>query len=377
MDSRPSTMLRTCFRGNDKGEHGNDRGEHENDSGIKDMKMKTDIKNLTMQELESAITSGGWPRYRVGQIASWVYQKGCAKLKEMNNIPKELIESLEKEYYIGHIELSKRLKSYDKTEKFVFRLHDGEFIESVLIRSKKRKTICISTQVGCKFACSFCASGLKGFIRNLTTSEILSQILYLRNNLKHEITNYVFMGMGEPLDNYDNLIKAILIMNEPKMLKIGARRITISTSGIAPAIKKLKTLNLQINLSISLHAGNDSLRNKLMPINKKYPLKELISVCKGFLETGGRKITLEYTLLKGINDTDNDVDELSIIANKLNAKVNLVPFSVSPGLKFSPTLMKRISTFNKRLFRNKVDATIRDSKGADIKAACGQLAGNS
>ncbi len=336
---------------------------------------KRDIKNLILEELKKAIVEMQEPGYRANQIFSWLYRTGVRDFDEMENIPRALKDKLGESYYISTLELSQHLKSTDGTEKFLFRLSDGNFIESVLIYAKNRKTICLSTQVGCKFACSFCASGLRGFIRNLTPAEIIDQILFLQHNLKHKITNYVLMGMGEALDNYENVSKAIMIMNDPEGMSIGARRITISTCGIIPGMKKLEGLGLQVNLSISLHATNNNLRDELMPINKRYPLEKLIKACEDFVNATGRMITIEYILIKDKNDSLEDADKLAAIAKKLKAKVNLVPYSTIPGLNFQAAGRKDMNIFMNRLIKRGVNATLRESKGKDIRAACGQLAG--
>ncbi|MFA4992320.1 MAG: 23S rRNA (adenine(2503)-C(2))-methyltransferase RlmN, partial [Candidatus Omnitrophota bacterium] len=247
----------------------------------------------------------------------------------------------------------------------------------VLIPSGRRRTACLSTQVGCKYNCSFCASGKMGFKRNLAVSEILGQILFLQRELGHEITNFVFMGMGEPFDNYENVSKAISVMNSPKAMGIAARRITISTSGVIPGIKKLRELGLQVNLSVSLHASNNALRDKLMPINKKYPLEELVKACEGYISGGGRMITLEYILIKGVNDSKKDADGLASIARRLRAKINLISFSPVLGSGFKPPLKKDVEIFKEILDNRKINVTVRESKGRDIMAACGQLAGKS
>ena len=340
------------------------------------MRDKSDIKDLTLKELERAIAGIGELPYRARQIFSWIYQRGINEFSEIDNIPKKLITKLDQIYDIKSPTPQQHLKSRDKTEKILFELTDGYLIETVMIHTKKRGALCLSTQVGCKFGCSFCASGLGGFKRDLTTSEIIGQILYFRNELKQKITNYVFMGMGEPLDNYENVAKAIMIMNEPKGLAIGARRITVSTCGIIPGIKKLESLGLQINLSISLHAACDGLRNRLMPINKRYPLEKLLKTCEDFKETTGRMITLEYVLIKGINDSTQDIDGLAAIADRLKAKVNLILYSSVPGLNFQIPNPGDIDAVTKRLTEKGVGAILRESKGKDIQAACGQLAGD-
>jgi len=336
---------------------------------------KRDIKNLTLEELEKAIVAMREPRYRANQIFSWLYRRGVCDFDEMDNISRTLRDKLAGSYCISSLEFSEHLKSTDGAEKFLFKLSDGNFIESVLLYTKNRKTICLSTQVGCKFACSFCASGFRGFIRNLTPAEITNQILFLQHNLGHKITNYVLMGMGEPLDNYENVSKAIEIMNDPEGMAIGARRITISTCGIIPGMKKLENLGLQVNLSVSLHATNNSLRDALMPINKRYPLEKLVKACEDFIDTTGRMITIEYILIKGKNDSLEDADKLAAIAKKLKAKVNLVPCSTIPNLNFQSTGRRNINMFMNRLINRGVNATLRESKGKDIQAACGQLAG--
>ena len=336
---------------------------------------KRDIKNLTLEELKKEIVEMQEPSYRARQIFFWLYQRGVPNFDEMSNIPRPLRDKLDQNYNISTLKLSEHLKSTDRAEKFLFQLSDGNFIESVLIYAKNRKTICLSTQVGCKFACSFCASGLRGFIKNLTPAEITNQILFLQHNLKHKITNYVLMGMGEPLDNYENTSKAIMIMNDPEGMGIGARRITISTCGIIPGIRKLEDLELQVNLSVSLHATNNDLRDELIPINRRYPLEKLIKACEDFVDATGRMITLEYVLIKGKNDSLKDADELAKIAKKLKAKVNLVPYSTIPNLNFQSTGRRNTNIFMNRLINRGVNATLRESKGKDIQAACGQLAG--
>ena len=336
---------------------------------------KKDIKDLTLDELTKEIVGIGQRPYRGRQIFSRIYKDGITDIGELSNISKALRDRLKESYYISAITLSEHLKSRDGTEKFLFMLRDSNFIETVLIPSKERKTLCLSTQAGCKFACSFCASGRKGFVRDLTPSEILNQILFLSRRFEHNITNYVFMGMGEPLDNYENVAKAVMIMNDPEGMNIGARRITISTCGIIPGIDKLKELGLQVNLSVSLHAANDRLRDELMPVNKRYPLKELINACEKYLDKTGRLITLEYILIEHKNDSLKDADALAEIAGRLKAKVNLIAASPVSHAGLGPPSQKTVDIFMKRLTGKRITATLRESKGKDIHAACGQLAG--
>jgi len=336
---------------------------------------KNDIKDYTLAELKTALLQMGQPPYRATQIFFWLYQKASRSFDDMDNIPKGLREQLAQSYYIGGLELRERLKSKDRSEKFLFKLKDGNFIESVLIYTQSRKTICLSTQVGCKFACPFCASGQRGFARNLSPSEITGQIMFLQHRLKQRINNYVFMGMGEPLDNFKNVSKAIIIMNTSSGMGIGARRITVSTCGIVPGIEKLKQLKLQVNLSISLHAGNDELRNELVPVNRRYCLDKLIKAGRDFINETGRMITLEYILIKDKNDSQQNADELAQVAKKLKAKVNLILYSAIPSLNWQVPGGRIVKIFMKRLRQRKVNATLRQSKGEDIQAACGQLAG--
>ena len=336
---------------------------------------KQDIKNLTPKELEKLIIDMSQPVYRAKQVFSWLYKKGAENFSAMSNLPDGLIKKLNESYYIGALKLDKHLKSKEGAEKFIFKLSDGNFIESVFIESKYRGTICISTQVGCKFGCCFCASGSMGFIRNLTASEIVSQFLFLRHKYLLKITNCVFMGMGEPLDNYYNTEKAIRIINDPKGIGLGARKITVSTCGIIPGIERLARLGLQVNLSISLHATSDRLRSELMPINKIYSIKKLINACHKYIEQSKRLITIEYILIKDKNDSPKDADALALVAQDLRAKVNLIAYSEIPSLKFKAPSPESIELFIKRLESKGMEATLQRSKGKDIQAACGMLAG--
>lgn len=337
--------------------------------------MKRDIKNFEFSELKKEMAALREPSYRAQQVFYWLYKKGVTAFSGMKNIGGVLKEKLDKNFFVSALDLCEELKARDKTEKFLFRLHDGKFIESVLIHAEKRVTLCISTQVGCRFSCRFCASGLKGFVRNLEPAEMVSQILFVEHNLGKEITNYVFMGMGEPLDNCENLVKAIRIMNDPEGLNIGARRITVSTCGLVPEIKKLKEFKLQINLSVSLHAATDELRNELVPINRKYGLAQLTRACADYAKETGRVITLEYVLLGGKNDSSQDASRLASLAKGLKAKVNVIPYSPLAGLAFKAPSGESIQLFMKTLLERGVNATLRMSKGLDIQAACGQLAG--
>jgi 23S rRNA (adenine2503-C2)-methyltransferase len=336
---------------------------------------KKDIRNLTLEELKAELEAMGERPFRAAQIFDWLYHKGASDFAGFTSLSKDLREKLAAHFTIGNPELEAHLQSKDDTAKFLFKLADGHAIETVLIPAGKRQTVCLSTQAGCKFGCAFCASGLHGFKRNLTPSEITGQALYLVKTLGVGVTNYVFMGMGEPLDNFDNLTRAIRIMNAPDGLGIAARRMTISTAGHIPGIDRLKALDIQVNLSLSLHAVTDRLRSRLMPINQKYPLENLVAASEGYIRSGGRMITLEYVLLRKVNDALDDADGLAGIARRLRAKVNLIAYSPVAGLEFETPSEAEVARFTRWLEERKVNVTLRLSKGQDIFAACGQLAG--
>jgi len=337
--------------------------------------MKKDIRDLTLEELKAELEAMGERPFRAAQVFDWLYHKGASDFAGFTSLSKDLREKLAARFAIGNLDPEAELRSKDGTAKFLFKLADGHGIETVLIPSGKRNTVCLSTQAGCKFGCAFCASGLHGFKRNLTASEITGQAIYLAKTLRVELTNYVFMGMGEPLDNFDNLAKAIRIMNAPEGLGIAARRMTVSTVGHIPGIERLKALDLQVNLSVSLHAVTDRLRSSLMPINKKYPLEKLVAACEDYIRSGGRMITLEYILIRKVNDSLNDADGLAGIARRLRAKVNLIAYSPVPGLAFETPSDGEVARFTRWLEERRVHVTLRLSKGQDIFAACGQLAG--
>jgi 23S rRNA (adenine2503-C2)-methyltransferase len=330
---------------------------------------------LTLEELRSELEAMGEKPFRAAQIFDWLYHKGATDFAEFSSLSRDLREKLAARFTIGRLELEDRLQSRDGTAKFLFRLADDQCVETVVIPAGKRRTACLSTQAGCKFACAFCASGLHGFKRNLAPSEIVGQALHLTKALSLEISSYVFMGMGEPLDNFDNLAKAVRIMNAPEGMGLAARRMTISTAGFIPGIERLGKLDLQVNLSVSLHAVTDTLRNRLMPINRKYPLEKLVAACEAYIRSGGRMITLEYILIRKVNDSLNDADGLAGIARRLRAKVNLIAYSPVAGLGFETPSEAEVARFRRWLEERKVRVTLRLSKGKDILAACGQLAG--
>jgi len=333
-----------------------------------------DIKDLTLKELEQVLLNWKQGSFHARQIFSWLYKKGVTNFDAMSDLPSDLRTRLKESFYILSLKLIKRIKSYDGTEKFLFALKDDNLIEAVIIPAERRITGCISTQVGCKFACRFCASGLLGFKRNLSCGEMLDEALYLKNNAPdNKITHLVFMGIGEPLDNYDHVLRAIRIINSRYSFNIGARRITISTCGIVPGIKRLSAEGLQIELSVSLHAADDKTRSQIMPINKKYPLKALIEACKDYIRKTNRQITFEYVLIKGMNYDLQNAQNLIKILKGLNCKVNLIPCNAIKELKVEPPKKSEILLFRDYLLKSGINVTLRRPRGQDIEAACGQL----
>jgi len=337
--------------------------------------MVEDIKNFTLSELEEKFKALKIQPYRARQVFEWLYKKGAQDFALMTNLPQDVKKHLQQYFIIGKIRLEKIETSTDLTQKFLFRLSDDFLIESVSIPFKSRLTVCLSTQVGCKFSCAFCASGLAGFKRNLSVSEILSQVLAIRKNIPEgRISNVVFMGVGEPLDNYDNLLRAIRIMNAELGIRLGIRKMTISTAGFAPAIERLAQEGLQLELSVSLHAATDEKRNELMPINKRFPLKILLEAVRLYSVATKRKITFEYVLLGGYNTTVEDAQALIKILRGLNARVNLIPYNPTHGrVRFQAPTKLEVLFFKSYISKKGIDVTWRTPRGSDIAAACGQL----
>ena len=321
------------------------------------------------------------PAYRAEQIRQWVYDKGVLDFDAMSNLPADLRTRLTKEWEIRPMEQARVQGSADVTRKFLWRLRDGQFIESVLIPATlgtdgsraSRLTLCVSTQVGCALGCKFCASGLDGLKRNLSTGEILGQILLARNEAGRRIDNLVFMGMGEPLANLPALLPALDVILSPKGLGIGARHVTLSTSGLVPRILELASYPAQIRLAISLHGGDDATREKIMPINKRYPVAELLDACETFVRTRRKMITLEYILIAGVNDALDQVAPLAKLAHRLRAKVNLIPYNHVDGLEWNRPEDATQDAFHEALISHGTLTTLRREKGHDIDAACGQL----
>ncbi len=333
-----------------------------------------DIKNLNLKELETVITSWGFPRFCAGQVFDWVYKKSAVDFSQMSNLPLDLRKRLAENYVLSCLELVKKQQSKDKTEKFLFELADKNFIEAVSIPAKDRVTGCISSQAGCKFACRFCASGQLGLRRNLEVAEIIEQALYLKNySAAKKLTHIVFMGTGEPLDNYDNVLAAIRLINAKDGMGIGARRITISTCGIIPGIEKLAQEKLQIELSVSLHAADNATRDKLMPVNKKYPLEQLLRCCRDYVKKTNRQVTFEYILVKDINSGLPDARRLAIMLAGFDCKVNLIPANPARNLGILAPPAGAVKVFQNALSQSGVKVTLRQARGEDIDAACGQL----
>jgi len=334
-----------------------------------------DVKNiygLTLSELEEYFLSLGSKKFHALQLFLWLYEKRIESYEEVTNIKKEVLEIVSKDFSIDRLKIVDVQEDVDVC-KYLFELYDGEHIEAVLMRHDYGNSICVSSQVGCNMGCKFCESGRRKKVRNLETYEMVLQILMIEKLLGERISHVVVMGIGEPFDNYDNLLKFLEIINHPKGLAIGARHITVSTCGVVPKIKEFSEFPLQINLAISLHAPNNELRNRIMPINKAYPLEELIPALKGYLEKTNRRITFEYILLSGINDTEKCALELSKLVKGINCYINLIPYNETNNLDFKRTNTVQIMRFYDILKKNNVNVTIRREFGGNISAACGQL----
>ncbi len=339
------------------------------------------IKSLTLDELSARFGGLGEKPYRARQVIEWLYRKRVGRFAEMTNLPAPLRERLGAEFDERPLEVVRRTGSHDTTQKFLFRLRDGQMVETVLIPASPslygdtadRRTICISSQVGCAYGCRFCASGLDGWKRNLDAGEIVDQLLRVEGESGERVNNIVFMGMGEPLANYDNLLRAIGIINAPWGPAIGARHITVSTSGLVPRIRDLADQPLQIRLAISLHGATDAVRDQIMPVNRKYPLAELLEACAYFRARKKQKLTFEFILIEGVNDSPEQAAELAKLTKRLDAKVNVIPYNTVEGLPWVRPTERVQDAFMEVLRRGGAVATLRREKGHDIAAACGQL----
>ncbi|MEM8867448.1 MAG: 23S rRNA (adenine(2503)-C(2))-methyltransferase RlmN [Verrucomicrobiota bacterium] len=352
---------------------------------------KPSLFGETLESLTAQSKDAGFPAFRAKQVMDWLYKKRIDSWDAMTNLPKNFREWLDDHFVLYPTRSLLDKRSNDVTQKFLLELEDKSLIETVLIRApqtgvgqeKSRKTVCVSIQVGCAYGCKFCASGLAGFKRNLMAAEVVSQLMHIckmedahTERAKQEIAsfdNIVFMGMGEPLANYDTLVQTVKILNADWGLNFGARRITVSTSGLAPQIMKLAEEGVAVRLAISLHGATNEVRNQIMPINKKYPLEKLIPAAKAFKEKHGRMLTLEFILIEDINDSLDQARELAKIARELHAHVNCIPYNKVEGLEWTRPSIRRQDTFVDHLRKAGVSVTIRREKGHDINAACGQL----
>ncbi len=342
---------------------------------------KRSIHSLFLDEIESFLATLNEKPYRAKQVVDWLYEKRVRSFDEMSDLPQALRERLAGEFAFAELETVRVLGSKDTTRKFLFRLGDGSLIESVLIPASPalygersdRRTICVSTQVGCAYGCKFCASGLDGFSRNLDASEIVQQLLAVEKAAGERIDNVVFMGMGEPLANFSNVVRAIRIINAPWGLEIGARHITVSTSGLAPQIRQLADEPLQSRLAISLHGATDEVRNRIMPVNRKYNLTTLLGACEYYASRKKQRIYFEYILISGVNDSEEQAHLLAGHAKRIGARINLIPYNTVSGLEWSRPSREMQERFLFIVKSHGVVATLRREKGHDIDAACGQL----
>lgn len=335
--------------------------------------MKEDILGLLPEELEDFVISHGHQRFRAKQVYSWLY-KDIESFRDMRNVPKALISILEENFNLGSLKLiDRQISKMDGTQKFLFQLDDGNQIESVFMKYRYGNTVCLSTQAGCKMGCKFCASGLLGLSRNLTPSEILSQVIEISKITGEKISNIVLMGTGEPLDNYVNVSKFLRLIHNPEGYNLSMRSITISTCGLVDRFDQLADDFPQINVAISLHAATDKKRNEIMPINKKFPIASVVQKAREYVSKTGRRISFEYTLVKGFNDEDEDMYALAKLLKNLNCHVNLIPLNEVSQTGLITSGRKRAEECMEILNKRGINATIRRQLGADIDGACGQL----
>ena len=334
--------------------------------------VKKDIKSMTLTEIEFEMKALGQPKFRAAQIFDWLQKRCVTTFDEMTNLSKELRSLLDEGYYIANCEIEDRFDSkLDETVKYLFRLNDGECIESVLMKYEHGWSICISSQVGCRMGCKFCASTIGGLVRSLTASEMLSQIMTAQKDRGIRISNIVMMGIGEPFDNFDNVVRFLDLVGDEKGLNIGMRHISLSTCGRVDGIRRFMELDSQITLSVSLHAPNDRIRNTMMPINKKWNVTELISTCRDYFNRTGRRISFEYALIKGVNDSRECADELIRLLKGLVCHINLIPVNKVKENNYEKS--DRVREFCNYLNQNGMNATVRRTLGSDISASCGQL----
>lgn len=335
---------------------------------------KIDIRSLTAVELTEKICNRGLPKFRASQIYSWLYEKGVRDFSEMTNLPKSLRDSLDAEFEIKNCTIDTKLCSkLDETVKYLFELNPGEYIESVVMKYKYGYTICISSQLGCKMGCSFCASAIGGFQRHLTPSEMLSEIYTAQSDLGVRISHIVLMGTGEPLDNFDNVMRFLELVTDEKGLNISMRHISLSTCGVVPRIYDLAEKRLGLTLSVSLHAPNDAIRSQTMPVNHKWNVEELLTACRYYTKVTSRRISFEYAMIDGFNDTDACASELAKRLRGMLCHINLIPVNTVKEKDYRKSNEDRIRRFSKILEQNGLTVTVRRTLGSDINASCGQL----
>ncbi|GAA0802652.1 23S rRNA (adenine(2503)-C(2))-methyltransferase RlmN [Clostridium sp. AF19-22AC] len=336
--------------------------------------MKKDIRAYTYEQLQEEMASLGEKKFRAKQIYEWLHVKLAEDFEEMTNLSKSLREKLEKEYTILPVKMLERQESaLDGTNKFLFRLYDGNVVESVLMRYKHGNSVCISSQVGCRMGCRFCASTIGGLVRNLSPSEMLGQIYQIQRIIGERISNVVIMGTGEPLDNFENFLRFIRLLTDEHGLNISQRNVTVSTCGIVPKMLELAKEKLQITLALSLHGATQEKRKELMPVANKYSLDEVLDACDAYFEETGRRITFEYSLVHGVNDRDEDAKELTAILKQRNCHLNLIPVNPIKERTFEQPSRKNALNFKNKLEKSGINVTIRREMGADIDGACGQL----
>ena len=334
-----------------------------------------DIYGISHSELEDYFLALGEKKFKATQIYEWLYEKRVSSFEDMTNVKKTIITQLKEDFYFGKLTLLERQDDVD-VHKYLFELSDGNKIEAVLMNHDYGNSLCVSSQVGCNMGCAFCESGRLKKVRNLETAEMVEQVLQIEKDFKKRISHVVLMGIGEPFDNYDNVIRFIRILNHPKGFAIGARHITVSTCGIVPKIEQFMQDENQVNLAISLHAPNNELRSKLMKINKAYPLEKLIPVLKKYINVTHRRLTFEYILLQGVNDTTECALELAQLLKGMNCYVNLIPYNETSHFEYKKSSQERILNFLDVLKKNHIQATIRREFGSKVQAACGQLRSN-
>ena len=338
------------------------------------MTDRIDIKSLSLAELIAFMEGLGEKAFRAKQIYQWIHQKHIEKFSEMTNISKKLIETLEEKAYLTCLQVEEvQTSQLDGTKKYLFLLEDGNVIESVLMRYKHGNSVCISSQVGCRMGCRFCASTLDGLVRGLTAGEMLDQIYRIGKDIGERISNVVVMGTGEPLDNYDNLLKFIQLLTDENGINISQRNLTVSTCGIVPRMRQLADEKLAITLALSLHASSQEKRLELMPVANKYDIHEVIDACKYYFNQTGRRITFEYSLVGGVNDTDEDANRLFTLIRGINCHVNLIPVNPIKERDYVQSNARVIEAFKNKLEKNGINVTIRREMGRDIDGACGQL----